>query len=185
MGENLQHHFTILSPVTSGSQGIALITFDHAEDGFHLPSLAVIVFIKIGFHFSAIRRFWQLGRRPAVFRRDGGLYMMHVSGILMIRLAVVSGVRQKMLDTDFFNRGFKRLAELINIDTGAACGEHRQDHMVETVADDRQPGKTPIGGLFKGLALFGAFSLNEVSADTACFQAGGIECRQRYFFVFA
>ena len=48
MGEHFEEHFAILRPVRSRSQDVALVAFDHTEDGLHLPALAVAILVEVG-----------------------------------------------------------------------------------------------------------------------------------------
>jgi len=70
VGEHFEEHFTILRPVRSGSQDVTLVAFDHTEDGFDLPALAVGAAVESLLHESAILALKRLGGRSAVSGRN-------------------------------------------------------------------------------------------------------------------
>lgn len=156
-----------------------MIAFDHAEDCFDLPTLPKNSLVKLLLHQPAIFAAKRFLARTAVFGRDDALYVVSLTCKSMIGFAVVTGICEQLIDAYFVRRGSEDLAELVDIDPRAPCGNDRQDRVSATVAENCQLRPTPIVRVFAGLKFFAAFSRNEITADVTSLQAGRIHGSQR------
>jgi hypothetical protein len=183
VGEDQEHHFPLLCPVAACVDHIAEASFDHADNGFHLPALTILFAGETELHLTAVLLGGLLGRRSSAFGRDDTFDLILVSSALVVAFAVISGIRQNRDQLEPVGHPLKEWTELIDIDAGPPCCHGSEDQMRAAFADDRQFGKPPVAGVFDVFELFGAFSANEVPADVPGLQAGGIDGRQRHFFL--
>ena len=144
MGEHFEEHFAILRPVGSRSQDVTLVAFDHAEDGFNLPALAIRFTIESLLHQAPIFASKRFGGRSAVFGRNRAADVVPVARKAMIGFAVIAGISENMLDDIPVDRRCHGLLELVNVGRGAACCDRREDQVIAAIADDRQLGPASI-----------------------------------------
>jgi len=178
VGEDEQHHVSALGPIAAGTEAVGEVAFDHAEDGFALPSLAVLGLVKVGGHEPAVFRFGHLRCGPPDLCGNDGLDVAGFSCVLVVAFAVISCIGEQVFDRDVPQGSIQRLAELIDIDAGPPRGDHRKDQVRAAIADDSEFWKSLIHGLFQRLQQFRASSANEVAAGVARFQAGRIHSGQ-------
>ena len=175
MGEDFEEHFAILGPVGSGPQDVALVAFDHAENGFDLPALSIGLAIESLLHQAAILAAKGLVGGTTVLGRNRAANVVLVTGKAMIGFTVIAGIGENVIDGIPVDRRRQSLLELINVHRRPACSDRRKDQMIAAVADNRQLGPASIMRVFIGLKLLRASSANEIAADMPGFQAGGVD----------
>jgi hypothetical protein len=141
-----QTQFAALRMVASRRDLLTLRPLDHAVYRFNLPPLS-IVFSGVNRppHQPSIVSAWRLARRPAYLRRDRRQYAMLISGVRVIRLAVVAGVGKQVMHADARNKSVKQRSKFVDVRPRASRREHREDQMCLRIAGDRELWKAPIG----------------------------------------
>jgi hypothetical protein len=176
--EHAQEYLATLGPILTGPQGGTVVAFEHADHRFGVPALAVEFPFEVEAHASSVRRTGQLACRSVVLGGDDRFDVMAVAREAVVRLAVLARIGQQYLDMDLVGGGSQRLTELVHIHPGSAGGDDRQDGMIAAVTDQTQLGPTLVVRVFSCRKFFGASTRDEVVADMAGFQAGGIHRRQ-------
>ena len=123
MGEDFEEHFAILRPVRSRSQDVALVAFDHTEDGLDLPALAVGAAVESLLHESAILAAKRFGGRAAVFGRNRTADVVPLACKAMIGFTVIAGIGKNVFDYVPVNRRCHYFFELIDVNARASCGD--------------------------------------------------------------
>ena len=182
MGEYHQQHLAILCPITAGMDHKSQSTFDHAENGFDLPSLAVRLAGEPGLHQTAVFLGGLFPGGPSAFGRDNTGDLMFLSRTSMIGFAVIPGIGQNRPEGNLPDDGLKDFAKLVDIDAGPSGRQSPQDQMISAITDDGQFGEPCILRCLPQIGHSGA-SADKVSADVTGLQSGGIDRRQRDFFL--
>jgi hypothetical protein len=103
VGENHQQHLTILRPVVACMNNIAQTAFNHAENSFNLPTLAIQPrpCLKFQRHQATISAFGYLSHRRATNSRwYHGRHMQNFTSMPVISFAVVARVGQQCINAD-------------------------------------------------------------------------------------
>jgi len=182
VGEYHQQHLAILSPVTAGMDPTTQPTLDHAEHGFDLPALAVLLPGKTSLHQAAVFPGRLFPGGPSAFGRDDTFDLILIPSALVVGFAVISGIGQNRPEGNLPDDGLKEFSELVDIDAGPPGRQGPEDQMISAIPDDGQFGEPGILRRLPQIRHSGA-SADKVSADMTGLQAGGINGCQRDFFL--
>jgi len=179
--DDLEEDGAVLSVVGSSIEGFAQSAFDHAEDRFDLPPLAVAAALgrsaEVGAHLATEAGGGRLGRRPTDGGRDECANAVLVAGVPMHPLGIVAGIRQQRVDRSATTRLTQSLPEVPVVRPRAASRHGRENQMRAAV--DQQAGlrKAPIGQVLQAFVAPSA-SADEVVADVMGLEAAAVEGRQ-------
>ena len=145
MGQDAQTDFAVLTVIASGPQGGAHVSFEHAENGFDLPALAVCVLWKSVLHQLAIPAAHRAGLAieswaAAIGGWDDSANAEFVTAKTMEPFRLVAGVTQETGKRLVLQRVVQRLPGLDRIGLGTSVDRDAQDQMIRGVADGRELG---------------------------------------------
>ena len=155
-----------------------MVAFDHAENGFDLPTLSIDIAIESPLHQATILTAKGFGGRTAVLGRNCTANIVYLTGKAMIGFTVIASIGKDMFDGIAADRRRQGLLELVDVHRGTARRDRRKDQVIAAVAGNGQLGPASIMRVFMRLKLLGASSANEITADMPSFQAGGVDRRQ-------
>ena len=177
MGQDAQTEFPILAVVASGSQGRSQVAFEHAEDGFNLPPLAIGFLGESVFHQGTIpaghgTRLTILSGPTPIRRRDDTADAVPFAAEPMESFGLVTRIAEQGPKRLMSQSLVKRLPGLDRVDPGAAINHHPEDQMIGRITDRRELRIAML--IVGGMALA---PLRVVGRDVAGLQARRVDRR--------
>ena len=178
MGQDAEGDFAVLAMIAAGGQGGPEVAFNHAEDGFNLPALAVCFLGEVLTHEFAVAAFdrsratVQTGS-ATVGRRDDAANTQVLATAPVEAFGLVASIAQErrellpppsLVESRFVFHG---------VGLGAAVDDDPQDQVATRITEGRKLGIT---GLF--VSPVPLAPAGEVVRNVARLQAGGVDSRQ-------
>ena len=182
MGDDFQEHCPGLSAWAAGGQGFAESAFDHAHNGFDLPSLPVgsslLRSLEVDVHLPSMARGRRLGGWATGFRRNHGAKAEFITQEHMDPLSVIPRVAEDSVDHSASRCRFHRLDHVRMVGRRSAPRDGRQNDVAGTVADQPDLGKSAIGRFLPLFSAFGA-SAHEIVTGVMGFKTAAVDGGQR------
>ena len=149
-------------------------SFHHAHHRFHLASFGVFRIVERFFHLPSVWAAGQSDSGPADLRRNMACDSHDLAGEFVIRLRIVSGVSNDMVDSCKLCGFPDKPSEFVHVGPRTIPGRMGQNHVIAAIAYDAE-----LGELTRGRILYRAGSLrlasHEIAAGMMRVEAGGID----------
>lgn len=143
VGEDAQTDFADLAVMVTGSDSRTHVAFEHAEDGFDLPTLAVGAFREVTFHESSVVAGDGLAtaivsRSASVRCRDDATDTERLTAEPVESFRFVPGVGDQSCERLLTQRSEQRRVSFDVIEPGSAVDYHAKHEMAGRIANGRK-----------------------------------------------
>lgn len=120
MREYQEHHLSALCPIRAGIDGLAQVTFEHAEDGLDLPSLAVTFPWESLLHLTTVFSSERLVGMSSMCGRYRRSDMTLLTREPMVGFTVIAGIGQQVVNKVLPGGWYNDILEHIDVGAGTA-----------------------------------------------------------------